>query len=147
MIGHEKGPRLRIRFYSIIAISQIIRNFHSQLLKSEQEQKVEDKDDNNKMIAMDGHVTIICDCGRVNATCFDSYWVDDSSVSYYDISQSNDVSSYNVDEFGSVMMGNIIKCRIISMVDVYMNPNIECRLHMKNVSHILELHQILIFTA
>ena len=87
---------------------------------------------------------IVCDDACVNLACQDSTWVVDTTASFHIIAHKDFFFSYTSDSFGWVRMGNEAKCEIVGMGDVELETSIRCKLVMKYVRHVPEMHFSLI---
>ena len=82
---------------------------------------------------------IVCDDVYANLACQDSTWVIDTSAYFHITSRRNFLSSYSNSDFGWVRMGNEAKCKIIGIGDVLLETNIECKMFLKDVRHVLDM--------
>ena len=80
----------------------------------------------------------------VNLACQDSTWVVDTAASFHINARRDFFSSYTSDSFGWVRMRNEAKCEIVGMRDIELKTSIGCKLALKDVRHVPEMHFSLI---
>ena len=80
----------------------------------------------------------------VNLACQDSTWVVDTAASFHINARRDFFSSYTSDSFGLVRMRNEAKCEIVGMRDIELKTSIGCKLALKDVRHVPEMHFSLI---
>ena len=68
----------------------------------------------------------------------------DTTMPFHIIARRDFFSSYTSGSFGWVRMGNEVKCEIVGMGDVELETSIGCKLVLKDVRHVLEMHFSLI---
>ena len=91
-------------------------------------------------------MTLLCnqeDCFHVVEQ--DVEWVLDSATSYHCIPKKEYFSPYKVEDFGTVKMGNKSISQIAGIGDIYIQTSMGCKSMLKDVKHIPDLRQNLIF--
>ena len=76
----------------------------------------------------------------------DDEWVVDSAATHHVIRTKELFTTYKVENFGTVKMGNTSYSKIVRAGDVCIKTNVGCRVMLKNVRHILDLCFNLILT-
>lgn len=145
MISHEKKSKSRKDFICFHFNKIGHKKSEYRVFKRKQNgERVNDKEKINVATMVDGDVCIICHSDIVNLTCQDTHQVVDFGASHHVTSGCDCFSSYTIDHFGHVKMGNDAECKIIGMGDVRLDTNTRCKLILKNVRHIPDIRLNLI---
>ena len=67
-------------------------------------------------------------------------WIINTITSYHATSHLELFSDYRVRDFGIIKMGNFSHSKIVGMSDVCFETNMGCKLTLKYVRHVLDLH-------
>ena len=93
----------------------------------------------------DGEVVILYEDDFINLTNQEYQWVVDSTASFNVTPHRDYFTSYTIGDFRHVKMGNQGVSKIVGIGDIWLEPNIGCKLHLKNVRHISDIRLSLIF--
>ena len=102
----------------------------------------EDKD--TTAVVSDGEVVIVYDDDSINLTCQNYEWVVDSAASFHVTPHREYFTSYTAGDSGQVKMGNHGVSKVASIEDIWLETNVGCKLHLKNVRHIPDMRLSLI---
>jgi len=106
--------------------------------------KREDKDETITTVVSNGEVVIVYDHDSINLTNQEYEWVVDFAASFHVTPHRDYFISYTVGDFGHVKMGNQGVSKIVGIGDIWLETNIGCKLHLKNVRHIPDIRLSLI---
>ena len=123
-------------------LKESVENSKKEQFKGKDEEQKQDKD--ITVVASNGDTIIVCDDVCVNLACQDSTQVADTTVLSHITARRDFFSSYTSGTFGWVKMRNKAKCEIVDMRDVELETSIGCKLVLKYVKHVLEMHFSLI---
>lgn len=90
-------------------------------------------------VACDSDVCIVYDDNSINLACQDSTWMIDLGTSYHVTPRYGFFSSYIVNDFGTIKMGNEGVFEIVGMEDVWVETSIRCKLKLKYVRHVPDI--------
>ena len=71
--------------------------------------------------------------------CQDSNWVIDMGASYHAIPQKDLFAIYKLGYFGMIRKGNSGTSKIMRMEDVHVETNLDCKLVLQDIRHVLDL--------
>ena len=103
-------------------------------------------DKENTIAVVDGDIGIIYDYSSINLTCHTCDWVIDSGASLYITAHRDYFTSYINGDYGHVWMGNEGASKIVGMRDICLEANVGCKLFLKNVIYVPDIHFNLIST-
>lgn len=106
--------------------------------KGEGNEKKNDKDTTS--VARGNDVYIVYDDNSINLACQDSTWIIDLGVSYHVTHECDFFSSYTVDDYGTVKMGNEEVCETVGMRDVLVETSVRCKLRLESARHVSDIH-------
>ena len=118
------------------------------LWKTEQaREKYDAKKNDNTTTIIDGDLGIVYDESLVNLTCHTSNWVIDSGDSFHVTPHCDYFTSYANSNYGHIRMGNEGASKIVAIEDICLKTSIGCKLLLKDVKYVLDIHFNLIFIS
>ena len=119
-------------------------------IKKRDKSRERDEDNKNEKdtaaAALDDDVIIVCDNSCESLECQNSGWIIDSAAPYHVSPQCEFFTIYTPIKEGIVRMGNIGVCKIVGIGDIYLEANVGCKLLLRNVRHVPEIHLNLVST-
>ncbi|KAF7149741.1 hypothetical protein RHSIM_Rhsim02G0038500 [Rhododendron simsii] len=105
------------------------------------------KQENTTAVSSDGELMVVCDESCVNLVCQDTNWVIDSGASFHVTSRADFFTFYNEGDLGCVRMGNEGLSKIVGMGNICLETSVGCKLVLKDVRHVPDIHLNLISTG
>ena len=92
-------------------------------------------------------MNFVCDESFINLTCHTNDWVINSNASFYVTAHHDYFTSYVNSDYGDVWIGNEGTSKIVGIGNICLEPNVGCKLLLKDIKHVLDIRLNLISTG